>query len=294
MTSASVLLAILTHHDLPRLRRALLSARSQRDAGIAVRTTVVVNTRDTHHALRTVNLCREWGVHCVVSDSNGRPGRGKNACLDLFLASDCDYLCQLDGDDWLYPTWALSVAEHLRRVPTLDVVGLFPIDCVGSTAGYTWELPDGAPASVWTSSAVYPWKAGTGGPGVSDLWTVDPVCPAMIRLVSRDAAQRWRFNEELAVNEDYLLLLRYLSDHVAGDLEVWISMASDWMVIDRLTPGSVQDEYLQDVERFRFLARGVVSPRRSSVTELPLLYPPMRLAVEDKRRWIGSHHLPVG
>ena len=288
--SASVLLAILTHHDLPRLRRALRSAHRQCGSEITVRTSVVVNTRDAQYAVRAVDLCREWGVHCVVSDSNGRPGRGKNACLDVFLDSGCDYLCQLDGDDWLYPAWARSVAEHLRRAPTLDVAGLFPIDCVGSTAGYTWQLPDGAPASVWTSSAVYPWKAH--GPGMSDLWTEHPICPAMIRLVSRNAAQRWRFNEDLAVNEDYLLLLQYLSDHIAGDLEVWISMASDWMVIDRLTPGSVQDVYVQDAGLLRLLALGVIDPVRSSVTELPILYPPLLLTVEEKRRWIGGCHIP--
>ena len=289
----SVLLAILTHHDLPRLERALRTARAQRPADVTVETLVMVNTLDAAYASRAVDLSRAWGVRCVVSESNGRPGRGKNACLDALLASDCDYLCQLDGDDWLYPTWALSAAEHLRRAPALDVVELFPVDCVGSTAGYHWWLPDGAPASVWTSSAVYPWGSG-GGPGMDGrLWTEHPTCPARTVMVSRKAAERRRFNEDLAVNEDYLLILEYLSDHIAGDLQVWLTMGSNWMVNDWRTPGSVTDVHAHDVDAFHALALGVVRPERSSIEELPILYPALLLTVEEKRRWIDELHIPA-
>lgn len=288
----SVLLAILTHHDLPRLERAVQSARRQQSAPVDVDIVVVINTRDVRHAYLAVEACAAWNVHSVITESNGLPGRGKNSCFDVFLYSDHDYLCQLDGDDWLYPTWALSVADHIRRASALDVVALVPIDCVGDSAGYTWPLPDGASGSVWTTSLAYPWPER--GPGVGGFWNEHPICPAMVRLVSRRAAQRLRFNENLAVNEDYLLLLQCLSAHIAGDLQTWISMASDWMVIDRLTPGSVQDEHLQDIELLRTLARQIVEPDRSSVAELPILYPPLLLDGAQKQRWIDDNHISGG
>ena len=284
-----ILLAILTHHDLPRLERAVRSARGQRPAPAEVDIVVVVNTRDARYAYLAAEACEAWNVRYVITGSNGLPGRGKNACFDVFLLSNHDYLCQLDGDDWLYPTWAASVAEHIRRAAALDVVALVPIDCVGDTAGHTWTLSDGAPASVWATSIVYPWKER--GPGQTDLWTRHPICPAMVRLVSRQAAQRLRFDETLAVNEDYLLLLQCLACHVAGELQVWISMASDWMVIDRLTPSSVQDEHLQDVELLRRLADAKVPRHRSSVAELPIAYPPLLMAVQDKQDWIDEYHI---
>lgn len=285
----SVLLTILTHHDLLRLERAVRSVRHQRPAEVDWDLLVVVNTRDVQHAYLTAEACEAWDVRYVITPSNGLPGRGKNACFETFLLSNHDYLCQLDGDDWLYPTWGLSVADHLRRATALDVVALVPIDCVGDTAGYTWTLPDGASGSVWSTSAAYPWQER--GPGETDLWTAHPICPAMVRLVSRRAAQRLRFHETLAVNEDYLLLLQCLAAHVAGELQVWISMTSDWMVIDRLTPGSVQDVHPQDVELLRRLAQEAVPRHRSSVAELPILYPPLLLSAEEKQRWIDEYHI---
>ena len=285
----SLLLAILTHHDMPRLERAVRSAQAQRPADVDVDIVVVVNSRDVRHTYLAVEACTAWNVRTLVTPSNGLPGRGKNACFDAFLRSGHDYLCQLDGDDWLYPTWALSVADHVRRAPALDVVALLPIDCVGDSAGHTWRLPDGASASVWTTSLVYPWQQR--GPGAGKFWTEHPICPAMVRLVSRRAAQRLRFNERLAVNEDYLLLLQCLSAHIAGDLQSWVSMASDWMVVDRLTPGSVQDEHAQDVDLLRAFAREIVSPDRSSVAELPVMYPPLLLEAAEKESWIDDNHI---
>ncbi len=289
-----VLLTILAHHDLPRLGRAVRTARLQHRADVTVEPCVVINSLDTDFERRALVASAEWGVRAIATESNGHPGRGKNACLDAFLDSDCDYLTQLDGDDWLYPTWARSVAEHLRRAPALDAVALVPIDCVGGACGHTWTLPDGVAASVWTDPATYPWPQR--GPGPSDLWTNDlPICPAMIRLISRDAALRWRFDEDLAVGEDHLMSFRYLSSHIAGELQYWISMAIDWMVIDRTTPASVQTGYPQapEVPRLRELAREVVRPGRSSHAELPILYPPPHITVAEKRHWIDHHHIPT-
>lgn len=284
-----ILLAILTHHDLPRLRRALASVRLQRKArGVEVDVVVVVNSLDREYERLVVRTAADLGVRVVVTDSNGRPGRGKNACLDLFLESGCDYLCQLDGDDWLYPTWAESVAEHLRRLPQVDALGIVPIDCLGSSKGFTFDVEQGVPAGVWTTSSAYPFE--TGGPGVAPLWE-EPGTTAnadMIRLLSRAGAARWRFDEELPIGEDTLLSLALLSSHQRGELSYWLTMASDWMIVDRTTPGSVQRTYShkEALEPLRSKAAQLVDPARSSSAELPILYPPLLLSTDEKRSWI--------
>ena len=65
------------------------------------------------------------------------------------------------------------------------------------------------------------------------------------------------------------------------------------MVNDWRTPGSVTDVHAQDADAFHALAREAVHPERSSIEELPILYPPLLLTVEEKRRWIDEHHIPV-
>ena len=284
-----ILLAILTHHDLPRLRRALASANLQRRArGVDVEVVVVVNSLDREYERLVVRTAADLGVRAVATDSNGRPGRGKNACLDLLLESGCDYLCQLDGDDWLYPTWAESVAEHLRRLPHVDALGIVPIDCLGSAEGLTFEVGQGVVAGVWGTSTAYPFDAA--GPGRAPLWAEPGTTsnPDMIRLLSRPAAARWRFDEELPIGEDTLLSLALLSSHQRGELSYWLTMASDWMIVDRTTPGSVQRTYSHQeaLEPLRSKAAALVDPARSSAAELPILYPPLLLSADEKRSWI--------
>ncbi len=284
-----ILLAILTHHDLPRLRRALASVRLQRKArGVEVDVVVVVNSLNREYERLVVRTAADLGVRVVATDSNGRPGRGKNACLDLFLESGCDYLCQLDGDDWLYPTWAESVGEHLRRLPQVDALGIVPIDCLGSSYGFTFEVEQGVDAGVWGTSAAYPFDST--GPGVAPLWKESGTTANadMIRLLSRPAAARWRFDEQLPIGEDTLLSLALLSSHQRGELSYWLTMASDWMIVDRTTPGSVQRTYShkEALEPLRSKAAQLVDPARSSSAELPILYPPLLLSTDEKRSWI--------
>ena len=57
---------------------------------------------------------------CLQSESNGKPGKGKNACIDHFISSDGDYMMLIDGDDFLYPTALQMLARAIKDEP--DVV----------------------------------------------------------------------------------------------------------------------------------------------------------------------------
>ena len=284
-------LAILSDRDLPRLERAVRSALAQRPSPLDVEPVVVLNTRDPEFGEAAVRWCEGQGVAWIATPSDGTAAGGKNACLRWFLGGEADYLTQLDGDDFLYPTWAQSVAETLRRAPGADVVALVPIDCIGTGKGHLFALPGGAWAGVW-GTTLHPPFDGRSGPGEDEgLWSDDPVVPAMIRLLSRRAARHARFDLG-PLYEDYTMLLRYLSAHQAGELQVWISMAADWMVVDRLAPGSAQKANAFDHAMLRDVAARIVPRARSSVRELPVLYPPLGLTVAEKEDWIRAFHLP--
>ncbi len=163
-----------------------------------------------------------------------------------------------------------------------------PIDCLGSSEGFAFEVAPDVAAGVWSTSAAYPFDSA--GPGAAPLWEEPGTTanPDMIRLLSRSAAARWRFDEELAIGEDTLMSLALLSSHQRGELTYWLTMASDWMVVDRTTPGSVQRTYSHEeaLEPLRGKAAALVDPARSSAAELPILYPPLLLSADEKRSWI--------
>ena len=286
----TIQLAVLADRDMRRLWRAVEPVFCQEAPGVEVRPVVVVNTRDAVFREEAVAWCERSGVEWVATPSDGTAARGKNACLRHFLGGDADYLCQLDGDDFLYPTWAESVAEHLRRAPGLDVLALIPLDCIGTDKGHVFALGDGAHAGVWGTSSSQPFEEPAGPQEDEGLWSESPVTPAMVRLVSRRAARHARFDEG-PLYEDYLMLLRYLAAHQAGALQVWLSMSSDWMVVDRLAPGSAQKCNRFDHGMLRALAAQIVPRWRSSVRELPVLYPPMIQTVERKEAWIRQWHI---
>jgi len=66
-------------------------------------TTVVINTVDKEYEEIAQQWCWKNKINCVVTESNGMPGKGKNAVLDHFLDSDYKYMVQIDGDDFLQP-----------------------------------------------------------------------------------------------------------------------------------------------------------------------------------------------
>ena len=66
-------------------------------------TTVVINTTDKAYEQKAFQWCYDNKITAVITESNGNPGKGKNAVLDHFLESDYDHMVQIDGDDFLQP-----------------------------------------------------------------------------------------------------------------------------------------------------------------------------------------------
>ena len=291
-----ILLAILTTSGLPYLRRAIHSALNQHPGGVEFETIVVINTKDDAYALEAARLCEEMGVRHIRTDCDGTHPTGVQSVHQLFLDryDDCGYVTQLDGDDWLYPTWSLSVQEHLLLAPNLDAVWLVPIDQInGSDQGFSWITPAGATAGVWGTQLWGPWRETPQpmGPGRDPMWDQPtPVVPAMPRLISRRAAQLCLWIPAPPIYGDYLLLMRHLAAHIRGDLQCWVSMASDWMIVDRGNTDSVQHrhDFGETAARMKKLALAEIDPARSWIGELPVLYPVMQLTAEQKQSWINE------
>ena len=289
-----ILLAILTTNGLSYLRRAINSAKKQKPGGVEYHIIVVANTLDDWYAQGVLALSAELGVEFIRTTCDGTHPTGVQSAYDLFLErKSYNFITQLDGDDWLYPTWALSVKDHLRRAPGLDAVWLVPIDQInGAESGVSWTTPKGSIASVWGTSVSMPWYMDPGaGPGRDPMWGhVTPTTPAMPRLVSRKAAEICSWIPAPRIYGDYQLLMRHLAAHIRGDLQCWVSMASDWMIIDRGNLSSVQhnEEYEINAYKMRKLARADVHPDRSWIGEFPIMYPSMQLTAMEKREWIDA------
>jgi len=64
---------------------------------------IVINTLSRQYEIDCSKWCEERGLEYHITKSNGKPGRGKNAVVDVFEASNDDYCVPIDGDDYLTP-----------------------------------------------------------------------------------------------------------------------------------------------------------------------------------------------
>ena len=119
-----ILIGILTSNKLDKLERCLQSAYQQATPSDIV---VIINTQNDDYVKKAEKLCQKYCVKSIVTESNGKPGKGKNAVIKYFLSTEYQYLLPVDGDDFLLPN-ALSILSNVANNNDIDVLGL--IDCL--------------------------------------------------------------------------------------------------------------------------------------------------------------------
>jgi len=286
-----LLLALLTNHDLPKLNRLIRCVENfWPTKELEINTIIVVNTLNPEYEKEVLEAHLPYPVY--ITKSNGFPGKGKNACAEIFLESDCDYLCQFDGDDLLYPSYAQSMENHLKRFPSMDVLGVIPTDAAKSTpwtAGHEFMLGD-LYATVWGISLVRPNNR-LAGPR-RGYWVDEylPMSDNYIMLQSKKSAV-YKQDEEEPVGEDALYCLELLRRHQEGELQYFLTMSSDLYFVDRSTDNSIQKQYRQadTIDRWKKKAFSTVHPDRSSFDELPFIYIDLLMNHEEKEAWLKNN-----
>lgn len=113
MQDATLRFYVLTSRNLKCLKRHFVSL-PKKD------TTVIINTLDKEYEAKAQDWCIREKINCVVTESNGMPGKGKNAVLDHFLDYDYDYMALIDGDDFLQPAGVKFYTEITQRNDSPD------------------------------------------------------------------------------------------------------------------------------------------------------------------------------
>ena len=281
---------LLTSNDIPKLARLVKSVQGViRITPIEWEVVIVVNS--IHEGYYEDVCALNLPFRVVNTESNGKPGRGKNACLDVFLESDCDYISQIDGDDFLYPSYLQSLWNHVNHYVYIDVLGVIPCDCICDwelQSGHYWWVNDKYHASVWGTSMCAPNE--TMGPQESHLFIDErPVSVDFIMLQSRKSAQI-KMNEDIGNGEDHAYTYKLLSEHQKGNLCYFLSMSSDMYCIDRTTEGSAQKvhNYHEYLEPLKNEALRHVSQQRSSPYELPVIYKDLLMNHHQKQVWLNN------
>ena len=235
-----ILLTLLTNHKLDKLTRLVKSVEGFiPDDSIEIKTVIVVNTLNDDYYNEVKNAGFSFDI--VRTESNGKPGKGKNSCRDLFLKSDADFMSQVDGDDWLYPTWTKSMAQHIHHYPNIDALGLLPVDYVTTyrRGGHEFMVGpnDEFHAGVWGGSL---FKRLDHGPGEGH-WVNEahPMNFDRIILQSKLSAEI-KMNEDIPNGEDHLYSIQLLKQHQDRKIRYFITMSSDFYISDSTLDDNIQ------------------------------------------------------
>lgn len=139
---SKLLVAILTSEKLEKLERCIQSVIDQTDKSNVV---VIVNTLDDRYANLATYLADSYGIKSVITNSIGKPGRGKNELVRYFLTTDYTHVIPVDGDDMLLP----NALEKLTSFSTSDN------DVVGLIDGLTLLYDQKMSVEDWQKTEIY-------------------------------------------------------------------------------------------------------------------------------------------
>lgn len=287
-TKYKIFLCLLTNHNINKLKRLVKSVENIiPDNLIEIDPVIVVNTLDDDYYNQIKD--ENFSFRVERTESNGKPGMGKNSCRELFLKSDANFLSQVDGDDWLYPTWAKSMAQHIYQYPNIDVLGLIPVDIVSPNelGGHTFKCGDNNQyyGNVWGISLV---KRPNHGPGVGH-WVDTPIPNSFDRIILQSKLSATeKMHLQIANGEDHLYSIQLLRLHQNRKLRYFLTMSSDLYIQDSTLVDSIQKTFPfnEHVKNMKTEMLKHVDKARSSQEELPIIYNDILIRSADKEIYI--------
>jgi len=288
MKKHKILLCLLSHHRIDKLKRLVNSVKQiEEDPLIELEPIIVINTLNDSYYQEVLNEGFSFSV--VRTESNGKPGAGKNSCRELFLWSDADFLSQVDGDDWLYPTWSKSMSQHLFQYPNIDVLGLIPVDLVDhhNRGGHSFKCgPNNEyTGGVWGISLV---KRPTHGAGEGD-WVKHRKPNSFDRIISQSKLSAiYKMSEDIPNGEDHAYSIQLLSLHQKRKIRYFVTMSSDFYIQDLTISDSIQKSFSQidHIEEMKTEMLKYINPQRSDLNELPVIYNDILINAKDKELYI--------
>jgi len=86
---------------------------------------MVFNSEDEDYVNEAKAWCVEENIEHYITTSDGTASTGKNSVLELFLASDHEFMVMIDGDDFVTPHGVWTYKQIVERSDAPDVICLY-------------------------------------------------------------------------------------------------------------------------------------------------------------------------
>jgi hypothetical protein len=294
-----ILLCPLVSSDYKRSVRSIKSCLHQKEIKIPYEVHVVINSTDEIFISEIKNYCSENLIKYSITECDGTAANGKNSVFEVFNQTDFTHVCQLDGDDFIYPTFLLHIERHLYKFKTTDALASLPCDLIAeSYEPYYHKLINGYYANVWSTH--YLKFEGTNFFGEDIIF--QPISfgsYGRFILFSKKVTEKFRFDSEYMVGEDRKLHFELLHAYQKDEICYWFTSASDTCVRDTSSFG-VQKKHsinvhntngviLEDnqiTENLKKFIEETMYRERSAPGEIPIDFAPIYFSVEEKYEFL--------
>ena len=214
-------IGILTSRHPEKALRCLRSLKLQDNMELEVSYSVIVNSVKGYYfddVVKTIQA-EDMTIPIIQTESNGRPGMGKNSAWDYFREEiKADYYMLIDGDDFLYPP-ALSILKSFMDLGYELIAGQSQDQWYAGKIHLSWEHTQPNNTITHNRDLIEPQIEGDCG-----VHSVD-----RIYAISKDFLHRMpRFNEELDLHEEFFFTVETTKMAEAGDLK-YISMNNSFI-----------------------------------------------------------------
>lgn len=297
-----ILMVVLVSSDLSRAIRCIRTCSLQTDHNLEFQTYVVINTKDKEFEKEMVHYCELTRVGYMITESDGTASTGKNSVFEVFdKKKEFTHLIQIDGDDFIYPTFLRHIERHLTKYPNTDVLGILPCDSIYVNYGEGFhKLNNGLYAGLWGTnySSWYNWIP----------FDVDSIFSeknegnlSRLMLFSRLIPNKFFYDKEQTIGEDYKIHFDLLFAHKRDEIRYWFSSASDTWVRDTTSIGIQKKESNNIIdghhiikknyelqERLKQYVEKTNGVYRSGAGELPIDFAPLYMGIEDKLKFLNE------
>lgn len=225
-------ICILVSHTLSFVKRAVESVQDAitvyhkypQTIPVTFCPILIVNTRNHDFEQEVISYADSIQLPYRITESNGAPGKGHNACLQYFTEvsssrPDSSRMILLDGDDAFYP----HAFVLLLRSWDSDTVFLMVHDQVAVDRRPHRHVTLSPHFFLYTAHGLERnfWEDHTlGNPYVQPL--SECRTPARLVLCSPQGAQSLWFDEECSLYDDYLPFIQSVANHVQGSIQMTV------------------------------------------------------------------------
>ena len=239
-----ILITLLTSNNLIALEQSYNSIKNQKNIKLNYDLIIVINTLNQNYIEEVKKKFKN--ITIIVTESNGRPGKGHNSVINLFKhLTQYDYLIPIDGDDFIYPEGLSRLEIYLEYNPDILMLpyhDILSIDKPNNNLCY--HLGDSYyhffnnyvdVKKTWITTKISPFEN-----NINKCNT-----PARLILLSRNGLNmNLKYNENMRLYDDFVFFMQVLEYSVlSNSYNIFMIDDNNIYLYNKLSVDSVTNTY---------------------------------------------------